>query len=159
MSGPRQVTARFIASGFGSGLIPVAPGTFGSLVGVLIGAVLLATRPEWMPAAVIVATAAGVWAIPAARVSGDPGWVVIDEIAGQLLALAPLPRATPLELAAGFALFRLLDITKPWPIRAIDRRPDAIGVMGDDLAAGAVVALILWVLTRALPDAIPRMAS
>ncbi len=143
--------ARFVASGFGSGWAPVAPGTFGSLVGLVIGAVALTW---WRPGVVVaaaVAAAVGVWAIAGCAAGDDPGWVVIDEIAGQLVALLPLARLSPAGLLAAFALFRLFDITKPGPIGWADRRHDAWGVMGDDLIAGAAAAAVLWLLIQAVP--------
>jgi phosphatidylglycerophosphatase A len=137
--------ARLVASGGGAGLLPRAPGTWGSLAAALAGLALLAAGGRLaLGAGVVVATLAGLWAIPRAGGEADPGWVVIDEVAGMWLAMAPMahPAAVPSVLA--FALFRLLDITKPGPIGAIDRIPGRAGVMGDDLLAGAVVALLLW---------------
>lgn len=130
--------ARLAASGIGLGFAPVAPGTMASLATVLA----LAALP-WpaAPILAVIATLAGVWAIPAARVEGDPGWVVIDEIAGQALALAASPHPTPLVLGLAFAAFRVLDIVKPGPIGWADRKTGAIGIMADDLIAGAFVAI------------------
>jgi phosphatidylglycerophosphatase A len=138
--------ARFIASGLGGGFFPIAAGTFGSLVGLAIGAVLLVVAGNIaVLAAALAATIAGVWAINASGAGeNDPGWVVIDEIAGQLLALLPLARPTPLGLLAAFILFRFFDITKLGPIGWADRRHDALGVMGDDVIAGLVSAVLLW---------------
>jgi phosphatidylglycerophosphatase A len=146
-----RVLARFIASGFGSGYAPAAAGTFGSLAGVAIGGVILATRPALLPVAVVLAAIVGFWAIHKVRATDDPGWVVIDEIAGQLIALLPLARAAPWGIVLGFVLFRLFDITKLGPIGWLDRRHDAAGVMGDDLAAGAVAALGVWAASLAAP--------
>ena len=86
------------------------------------------------------------WAIRAARVEGDPGWVVIDEIAGQWIAMLALPRPTWLGLLAAFALFRLLDILKPGPVGWADRQGGAVGVMADDVIAGAIAAIVLSLL-------------
>ncbi|HVB67502.1 MAG TPA: phosphatidylglycerophosphatase A, partial [Acetobacteraceae bacterium] len=80
----------------------------------------------------------------AAGIGGDPGFVVIDEVAGQWVALLGLARPGVWGLLAGFALFRLLDVTKPGPVGWADRQGGAWGVMGDDLIAGAVVAVVLW---------------
>ena len=148
----RLTAARLVASGLGTGWLPRAPGTWGSAAAAVFGAALLATggRPLLL-AGVVAATVAGFWSIPRAGGDADPGWVVIDEVAGMWLAMLPLHRPAPLGLLAAFALFRLLDITKPGPIGAIDRRPGALGVMGDDLAAGAVAALILLVLREFVP--------
>jgi phosphatidylglycerophosphatase A len=138
--------ARFIASGFGVGYAPVAPGTAGSLLALLLGALLMLASPVALPVAALAATIGGVWAIRAARVDGDPGWVVIDEVAGQWIAMLPLPRAAWTGLLAAFLLFRLFDITKPGPVGWADRRHGAVGVMADDVIAGAIAAVILSLL-------------
>jgi phosphatidylglycerophosphatase A len=138
--------ARLIASGLGSGYAPRAPGTAGSLAALLIGAGLL-LLPGWvLPVAILAATLAGLWAIGPAGGTEDPGWVVIDEFAGQWIALLPLAAPTPLGLFAAFALFRLFDIAKPGPIGWADRQHGAMGVMGDDLIAGAFAAAGVWAL-------------
>lgn len=136
--------ARFIASGFGAGLLRPAPGTWGSLAALIAGAFLLAASPWLLGAGCAAAIVAGFWAIPRAGGDLDPGWVVIDEVAGMWLTMMALPAPSWLGLMLAFALFRLLDITKPGPIGMIDRRPGPIGVMGDDLAAGLVAGLLLW---------------
>jgi phosphatidylglycerophosphatase A len=137
--------ARLVASGGGTGLLPRAPGTWGSLAAALAGCGLLALggRPA-LAVAAVVATGAGLWAIPRAGGAGDPGWVVIDEVAGMWIAMLPLPRPWPVGVLAAFALFRLFDITKPGPIGRLDRVPGRVGVMGDDLLAGAAAAAVLW---------------
>jgi phosphatidylglycerophosphatase A len=142
--------ARFVASGGGCGFLPGAPGTWGSLLAAVLGTGLLFASPWALAAGVVVAAAAGYWSIPRAQGDADPGWVVIDEIAGQWLAMMALARPG-WGVAAAFAVFRLLDITKPGPIGAIDRRPGRAGVMGDDLAAGAVAACILWAAGQKWP--------
>ena len=76
----------------------------------------------------------------------DPGWVVIDEICGQCCALLLLPHPSWSGAVLAFALFRLLDITKPGPIGAIDRWHGTMGVMLDDVAAGLFGAFLLWAL-------------
>ena len=90
------------------------------------------------------ATAAGLWAIPRAGGEADPGWVVIDEVAGMWVAMLPLSRPAPLPVLAAFGLFRLFDIAKPGMIGRVDRVPGRLGVMGDDLLAGAAAAGVLW---------------
>jgi phosphatidylglycerophosphatase A len=135
--------ARLIASGFGSGYAPRAPGTAGSLLAVMLGALLMRV-PGALPVAALAATFGGVWAIRAARIDGDPGWVVIDEFAGQWIAMLGLARASLPGLIAAFVLFRLLDIAKPGPIGWADRQGGAVGVMADDVIAGAVAAAILY---------------
>jgi phosphatidylglycerophosphatase A len=144
--------AHVVASGFGSGHAPVAPGTFGALLGIVIGALVLAWTPHLLPLAVVLAVGGGIWAIAEAGGSDDPGWIVIDEIAGQLAALLPLGRPSPLGLLLAFALFRAFDITKPGLIGTLDRRHDAIGVMGDDVAAGLLAAVIVWGAIYVFPN-------
>ncbi len=142
-----------IATWFGVGLIRRAPGTWGSLAALPCAAGLQFLGGPWLLAgATGLVALAGVWAsgrYAAALASGDPGAVVVDEVAGQWLALLPLP----LDLwwyAAAFALFRLFDIAKPWPIGWLDKNlHGGRGIMADDLAAGLAAgalayALLLW---------------
>ena len=142
-----------LALGFGSGLAPVAPGTFGSLVGA--AAVLLVHPLPLMAelAAIAVAFVAGIWICgESARrlgVHDHPG-IVWDEITGMLITMILAPEGW-IWLAAGFVLFRFFDILKPWPVGALERGiPGAFGVMVDDLVAGvmalALLQLTLWVL-------------
>ena len=145
--------AGLLAFGLGAGLSPVAPGTAGTLVGMLLAFPLIAV-PAWAGAvAVAIAFVTGVFVCD--RVSRelgvhDHGGLVIDEIAGIWLVLLFVPPHWAWWLAA-FALFRLFDIVKPWPIRWLDRRVGGgFGVMIDDaVAAGyalAALALAGWVL-------------
>ena len=137
--------SRFLASGLATGFLPVAPGTWGSLLGLALGAGLLAISPWVLAAATVALTVAGVTAIRA-TVTGphdDPGWGVIDEIAGQCCALLLLPRPTWPGLALAFALFRLLDIAKPGPIGWADRKGGAWGIMADDIIAGIVACVLV----------------
>ena len=143
--------ARLVASFLGSGLVKFAPGTMGSLAALLPGIALLWASPIALGAGVLVATVAGLWAIRAAGAQDDPGWVVIDEVAGQWIALLALPHPSLVGALAAFALFRLFDITKPGPIGWAERLPGALGVMADDLLAGAVAAVLLWGLGWAAP--------
>jgi phosphatidylglycerophosphatase A len=137
--------ARLIASGGGSGYCPVAPGTAGSLVALVLGAGLFALSPWVLAAAALVASVGGVWAVRASAVKGDPGWIVIDEFAGQWIALLALGRLSALGLLAAFALFRLFDIWKPGPVGWADRWHTPAGVMADDVIAGALAAAVLGV--------------
>jgi phosphatidylglycerophosphatase A len=136
--------SRIIASGCGCGFFPAAPGTVGSLVALLLGGGLLWLSPAALPVAVLVAAFGGLWAVAAAGAGDDPAWVVIDEFAGQWVALLPLARASPQGLPASFVLFRLLDVVNPGPIGWADRQHGPAGVMADDLIAGAIAAGILW---------------
>lgn len=143
--------ARLIASGGGCGFVPFAPGTAGAAVALLSGALLMQLPPYALPAAVLLATFGGLWAVRAANVEGDPGWVVIDEFAGQWLALFGLARASLTGLLAAFLIFRLLDIAKPGPIGWADRQGGAAGIMADDVIAGAITAAILWAISARWP--------
>ena len=135
---------RFIAAGFGSGLAPKAPGTFGSLVGLLIGCLLLLLGHAALLVGMLVATLIGLFAIrQQPEFAQDPGWIVIDEIAGQMLALLALSRVSLWGAVLAFALFRLFDITKPGPVGWADKRHDEYGIMGDDLVAGAMAFIVL----------------
>ena len=139
--------ARFVATVGGVGRLPVAPGTWGSLIGLAAawwlappsGAVWTWWPTPWRRGAWLV-VASVVGAIAAGRVARDrrevdPSVVVCDEFVGMLWSLWGWPRAAGWWLAA-FALFRCLDITKPWPIRACERLPGGWGIMADDVAAG-----------------------
>lgn len=144
--------ARLLAGGFGVGCAPRAPGTAGSIAAVLAGAGLMTTGRLALPLAVVGASLGGLWAIAASgEAKDDPGWVVIDEVAGQWVTLLGLARPTPLGLLAAFAVFRLLDIAKPGPIGWADRQRWAAGVMADDLIAGALGAAILWAARSRFP--------
>jgi phosphatidylglycerophosphatase A len=149
--------AGWIATGLGSGLSPVAPGTAGSLAA-LLPWLALRELPWFAVLAVIAAVfVLGVWAsnrvIARLHVS-DPGCIVIDEFVGQWLALLPLlfaPRAW-LWLIAGFALFRLFDVWKPWPVSWADRNiKGGLGVMLDDVFAGVLAAIAAMIAMKALP--------
>ena len=136
----------FLAFGFGTGLAPVAPGTAGSLPGVLLFWLTLdfGLYVQLTVAAVLVV--AGVWICgESARRIGvhDHGGIVWDEIAGMYLTLLAAP-LTPIGWLAAFALFRVMDIVKPWPIRDLDHRlGGGVGIMLDDLVAALYAAVVL----------------
>ncbi len=137
----------WLVCGFGSGFAPKAPGTFGSLAALLIWWLLLGHLPLLHQLLVILAvTALGTWLterVQARYQVKDPGAIVIDEFAGQWIALLLAPM-TLWGMLAGFALFRLFDIWKPWPVGALERSvPGAFGVMVDDLAAGVMALAVL----------------
>jgi phosphatidylglycerophosphatase A len=138
---------------FGVGFLKGGPGTYASAITVLCWwGVGRAMAPGWLlPVAVIASVAITLAGIPpstvVARESGrkDPGFVVIDEVAGQMIALI----GTPLDwkyLLASFILFRGFDILKPFPLRRLEKLPEGTGIMLDDVGAGiyAVVLLQLW---------------
>ncbi len=138
-----------IATALGAGLLPLAPGTWGTLVAVPIAFALDKLGELWFVAATVLISAVGSWAADVyCRCTGrhDNQQIVIDEVAGYLVTLAPVAR-TPVNLALGFVLFRLFDIWKPPPVRQVDRKVGGgFGVVADDLAAGVYAALCLWLL-------------
>lgn len=142
--------AHFIALGFGAGLAPVAPGTFGTLVALPIAAALRAYANDAAFIAVIIgAFAVGVWAAGRtgrALGEGDHGAIVCDEVVAFLLVLF-FVGSDPVREAFAFVLFRVFDITKPPPARFIDREwHGGFGVMADDIVAAfyALLVLALW---------------
>ena len=143
-----SATARIFAVWFGAGLLPKAPGTWGSLAALpLAFAIVHWGSLEILAGATIAVFVIGVWASEiAARDMGvsDPSEIVIDEVAGQWLTLLVVP-ADPLLYACGFLLFRLFDIWKPWPISWADQKiKGGMGIMLDDVIAGVYAGLLLW---------------
>lgn len=135
-----------VATVFGLGYAPIAPGTFGSLPGLAFGWSLWKMGGTVVVAAgLVVIVIAGVWAADGAEDRfgrRDPGPVVVDEVAGQMFALLFLV-PTARVLLAGFLLFRLLDILKPYPANRLEALPGGAGIMADDLAAGIYANLVL----------------
>lgn len=159
MTEKRRGAAVWIATCFGVGYFPFAPGTAGSAIGLglVVGIGRLPLARHWRIAIVAIAAigigALGVWAASGAekffgRV--DPGQVVIDEVVGQMLTLLLQPDATWKWLLAGFVLFRIFDVVKPFPARSFEHAPGGWGIMLDDVAAGAyglgALALLGWAL-------------
>ena len=141
--------AAWISTWFGSGLLPKIPGTWGTLAALPFGWVI---QTYFGSTGLLVATALifviGWWttaAYIAADGRGDPGMVVVDEVAGIWLTLAFVSQTIE-GYAAAFVLFRFFDMLKPWPIRSVERTvPGALGVMTDDIAA-AIFAIIIYIL-------------
>jgi phosphatidylglycerophosphatase A len=144
--------ARLIAAGFGTGYAPFAAGTVASATAVMIGAGLLLLSPWMLALAALLATVGGYLAVQRAGVEGDPGWVVIDEFAGQWITLVALARPTITGLVAAFILFRLFDITKLGPVGWADRRHGAFGIMADDVIAGIIAAVLLVLIRLTRPE-------
>jgi phosphatidylglycerophosphatase A len=163
---PKDYIALIIAT-CGVGFLPLAPGTWGSLIGLGLHAglrgVLLTTltpvagRGNLSYAVVtgeLVAVACialiGIWAgSRTERLSGkkDPGKVVIDEVAGQVLALTAMPLAGPSwTIVLAFVAFRFFDIVKPYPARRLESLESGLGIMADDIVAGAYAALAVAVV-------------
>jgi phosphatidylglycerophosphatase A len=160
ISAPLDRLAIFLATGLGIGFIPIAPGTFGSLLGVVICYALIQAfkfAPHLLLnallAACVLLAIGGTWAATRAeRIFNrkDAGQIVIDEVCGQLITfvfLAPamvrLGGRWRLALAVGFVLFRLFDIFKPWPIKRLEGLGNGLGVMADDVLAGIYAAVTL----------------
>jgi phosphatidylglycerophosphatase A len=163
---------------WGVGYMPIAPGTFGSAVGVGLYLLLrLVTirivylfapdyhltyeavesfRVTLMLVAIICITAAGIWAATRAeKLFGrkDPGRVIVDEIAGQLITFLFIPLAVGLKwwmLVLGLFLFRLFDIWKPYPIRRLEALESGLGIMADDVLAGIYAAVTLTLLLTSI---------
>lgn len=142
-----------LATGFGSGLSPKAPGTVGTVAAIPL-VLVLSTLPLWLSAVVIVLICGlGVYVSDVtSRDLGvdDHGGIVIDEVAGFAITMWALPTDSWL-LLAGFLLFRFLDIVKPWPVRVFDQHVlGGLGVMADDIVAGLLACGLLHGVLLAL---------
>lgn len=173
---PKRVASDYLALAIatcGVGYIPIAPGTWGSAVGV--GGFLIL---RWLILALLVpladrrnlnsfhvgygvltlellviccVTLVGIWAASRTEKSSgkkDPGKVVIDEVAGQMIALTPLPLSGVAlwMIVLSFLLFRFFDIIKPYPCRRLESLPSGLGIMADDVVAGAYAAVVTAVV-------------
>ena len=144
-----QQTVLFFSTGFYSGYIPFAPGTFGTLTA-LPFCYLLSICSRGGGAVIIIAVILlAIWLADSSEKlinKKDPGCIVIDEIAGMLVTLAGLP-FNFFTVAMGFVLFRLLDIFKPFPIRYLERKiPGGAGIVVDDLVAGIIANVTLRII-------------
>ena len=140
----------FIAQGAYSGRFPKAPGTAGTVVGILIYLLLKDLGPLWYGAACVGVTVLGTWASGYADCilgTKDSPTIVIDEIAGFLVAMFLIPFAWA-YVAAGFILFRFFDILKPWPLKRLQDMHGGSGVMLDDVGAAVYTNVILQILCR-----------
>lgn len=139
----------FLAFGLGSGLSPKAPGTAGTLAAVPLYLLLLQLPLAYYVLALLVATVFGVWVCgKSSQLLGvhDHGGIVWDEFVGFWITMLMAPPGW-LWLLCGFVLFRVFDIWKPWPIRAVDRTVEGgLGIMLDDILAGAFALLALQLL-------------
>jgi phosphatidylglycerophosphatase A len=140
-----------VATALGVGYVPIAPGTFGSAVGLLIWSVLPGSAVA-QGAAILLLFVAGAWSgTVAERHFGrvDPSEVVIDEVMGMLITLFLVPVGWT-GAVAGFFLFRMTDVLKPYPAGRLERLPGGTGVMADDAMAAVYanlslrIALTLW---------------
>ena len=144
----------FIATGAYSGYLPKAPGTWGSVVGVLLWLGLNKLAPLSYAAVIGGIFVIGTIAAGAAEKivdTGDPGLVVVDDIVGILITLAMIPNH-PAYVIAGFALFRFFDILKPFPVGWLDQHiHGGMGIMLDDVVAGLYALIILQIIIRIFP--------
>ena len=150
---PKVPWSVWLATGFGIGFAPVAPGTFGTLWGLPL-ACAIGLLPGW-PTQAAAIVAFNLLGIPLCTAGAkwfarkDPGSVVVDEIGAMpiVLFLVPLdfskPGQTWIVLGLAFVLFRLFDVTKPPPARQLERLPDGLGIMADDWAAAVYAAIAL----------------
>ena len=142
----REDALVLLATGFYIGKIPLAPGSFGSLIGLLLAFALTGIPLVLAILCTLLFIIFSVCVADAAEKilkQNDPGCIVIDEIAGMMVSLTGLP-FNPITIALGFIVFRILDILKPFPIRHLDKRiPGGLGVVADDVAAGFITNLLL----------------
>ena len=139
-----------LATCFGVGYVPVAPGTFGSLAGLALWLIL--PTPAALAAAIVVTFAVGAWASGVAEhhfATSDPGPAVIDEVMGMLATMFLNPSGW-VSASAGFFLFRLFDVIKPYPANRLERLPGGFGIMADDLMAAIYANLVLRVCLAVL---------
>jgi len=145
----REKAVMFLATGFYVGNVPLAPGTFGSLIGLPLCFLLAGIQ---LPPAIILAVlfiGFAVWIAHAAEKilkQKDPGCIVIDEVAGMVVTLIGLP-FNLMTAGSGFIIFRILDILKPFPIRTLDKRlAGGIGIVADDVVAGIFANIFIRIL-------------
>jgi phosphatidylglycerophosphatase A len=150
-----RTTYTAVATVFGVGRFPFAPGTAASILALPV-AWLIATAGGswgrvWLLMAAIFVNALGCWACELyaheTQVK-DPSECVIDEVAGQWIVCAFAPSTSLYAYAVAFLLFRMFDILKPWPISAAERLPGGLGIMADDFVAGLMAAAIIAVLAH-----------
>ena len=145
--------AVFLATSGGAGYFPFAPGTVGSAVGVVIFVLTRHWPLAWQVTLAGAVSIAGIWTGSIAGRhfgSEDPGQVVIDEVAGQLMTLIGTG-AGPGGIVLGFFIFRILDIVKPWPARGFEQLAGGLGIMADDLMVGVYGNLLVRAAILVLP--------
>jgi len=145
--------AVLIATVGGLGYAPIAPGTFGSAAGILIYWLTRHWPMSWQLAIIAVVTVAGTWAATRAAAhfgKEDPGAVVVDEVAGQLVTLAFTGAGMTAAILA-FFVFRILDIIKPYPANRFERLHGGTGIMADDLMAGVYGCVLVHLAMRFIP--------
>lgn len=145
----------FMATGCYAGRIPIAPGTFGTGVGVLLYYLVKGLPPLPYLAFVCAFIFFAIWVSTRAQTifgETDPQKVVIDEIAGFIVTMA-FHRPEFMSIMLGFILFRIFDIAKPWPVSWAERRwSDGRGIVMDDVLAGVYANAALWILESVIPS-------
>jgi phosphatidylglycerophosphatase A len=155
VSGRKTLWAWTVGTWFGAGLLKPGPGTYGSVAAVLLwyGAAHVLRAGELAVGTAVAAVVATLIGIPAATIVAreagreDPGFVVVDEVAGQWIALIGM-RPDWRHAVMALVLFRVFDIWKPWPIRRLEQLPEGTGIMLDDVAAGVLALAVGLVVSR-----------
>ena len=148
----REGIAKFIATFFYVGLIPVAPGTFGTIAAIPLFWIISGLPLYIYLVITLIVILVSVWASTITEViyrKRDPGQIVADEVAGYLVTMILIP-PTALNILYGFILFRLFDILKPPPVRRFEKLPRGWGVVIDDVAAGVYACVCLHLILRFL---------
>jgi phosphatidylglycerophosphatase A len=150
--GPFGRLLAFLATGFGAGFVPKAPGTVGSLLGLPL-VWCIQQLPHWgqyAAPAICFAIGVPICGIAARRMGlKDPGAIVFDEISAFSIVFLLVP-INLVTAAIGFILFRLFDIWKPWPANRLEKLPGGLGIMADDFAAAVYAGGLLWLIARGL---------
>lgn len=149
---------KLLATSFGAGFLPVAPGTWGALVAILLWIPLYIWASPSVCVIITITLAivyfiAGTWASNKAEIywGKDPVVACADETVGQWIALIPVTSVCPWwEILIAFALFRLFDIYKPLGIRYMEKIPGGLGMMADDILAGIYSAILIFILNIAI---------
>lgn len=148
----REGAAKFIATFFYVGLIPIAPGTFGTLAAIPLFWIISGLPIYIYLLITLIVIGVSVWAATVTEeIYGkrDPGQIVADEVAGYLVTMILIP-PTALNIVVGFFLFRLFDIVKPPPVRSFEKLPRGWGVVIDDVAAGVYACVCMHLIIRFL---------
>ena len=138
----------FLVTGFGIGLLPIAPGTFGSMLGIILFLALahLYLPIFWLCLIILILYFFSYLAVQSAlRIikRSDPGIIVIDEVLGMMLVMMTIP-PDPKWIFLAFILFRMFDILKPWPINQVDSKlKNALGVILDDVLAALYAGILI----------------
>ena len=147
----------FIATCAYVGYVPIAPGTFGSAIGLAVFYLVRLQQSTTVElTAMLVLAVVGLWSATEAEhhFGGiDPGPVVIDEVVGMLVTLAFVPVNLAGAIVA-FVVFRFCDVVKPWPARRLEHLSGGLGVVLDDVMAGVYGNVVMWGLVSLLPDAL-----